>query len=511
MFAFVEVSNGDMMKELKGENFDSGDVIMSGGEANHKPEFNIPYIKLSGVKVHAFRPTFGSSLDKVLMPPAGQDVSTVNGDVSGLNFKFSEPDGYLTGSFNAQINPRLRLRSAADLRIGLFTGNEVSGGTINIPIFAGSGISWNIMCDSHDPFEGRFSQSDFVSMDTFEKKKSYDLGTIILEDKRDLFDTVTESWDPSSTKVISIGEITDSTTGKQIPEFEITIPGNAFSDDGGSSTVRATISPDTSVPILKDQIPLDLALNIDVVDSADSPLTTASSNVTITRHLVPEKLRMRELISTGRNEYLQRNNRGYDDMGSVVVDEENATITGTTTSFSKFTATRQSGSSTSDSDSISSTAVTENIALTPASGGGPNVQIYNRQGVRQKQFNAYAATKGGFGVVWADVDNDGALELVTYPTSKLASHVRVFRADGTLVGAICLRSGFKSGLTATVGDVNADGSDEIIIGHRGGGGSNVRIYTWNTTTSKFDLVTWFGPLCLELQRRRRCCGWGCQW
>ena len=41
MFAFVEVSNGDMMKELKGENFDSGDVIMSGGEAN--PQTEIQY------------------------------------------------------------------------------------------------------------------------------------------------------------------------------------------------------------------------------------------------------------------------------------------------------------------------------------------------------------------------------------------------------------------------------------------------------------------------------------
>jgi hypothetical protein len=486
------------MKELKGDTFDAGDVIMSGGEANPKTgEFSVPYINLAGVQVSAFRPTFGASLDKVLMPPASQDVSTVNGDVSGLTFKFNEPDGYLQGKLKRDDNSTPPFAFCGGFAgSGLFTGNEVGGGVINIPIYAGSGITWNISCNSHDPFEGKFSQSDFVKVDTFEKGKTYDLGTITLEEKRDLFDTVSESWDPSSTKVISVGEITDPTTGQPTPEFEITIPGNAFSDDGGNSTVRATITPDTSVPILSDQIPLDLALNIEIIDSADSPLTTASSNVTITRHLIPEEIEEAGIdLEQVEMSVYNDTTGGYDDMGSVVVDAENYTITGTTTSFSKFTATRQSGSATSDKETLSSSTVTENIALTPASGGGPNVQIYNREGVRQKQFNAYASTlKGGFGVVWADVDNDGALELVTYPTTKLTSHVRIFRADGTLIGQFfAYDEGFKSGLTATVGDVNADGRDEIIIGHRGGGGSNVRVYTWNATTSKFDLVTWFGP------------------
>jgi len=113
-------------------------------------------------------------------------------------------------------------------------------------------------------------------------------------------------------------------------------------------------------------------------------------------------------------------------------------------------------------------------------GGGPQIRIFNKDGVLiNPGFFAYAENfRGGVDIAVGDLDGDGLQEIITGAGYGGGPHVRVFSKDGNLVnpGFFAYDQDFRGGVNVAVADVNADGIDDIITGPGAGGQSEIRVY-----------------------------------
>jgi subtilisin family serine protease len=120
----------------------------------------------------------------------------------------------------------------------------------------------------------------------------------------------------------------------------------------------------------------------------------------------------------------------------------------------------------------------DEIILGAGPGGGPQVQIFSSAGKLLGQFFAYDKRfRGGVNVSSGDVNGDGRAEIVTSPGPGGGPHVRSFNGRGELVGQFfAFDQNFRGGANVAVGDLDADGVDEIVCGAGPGGGPQVRVF-----------------------------------
>jgi len=108
------------------------------------------------------------------------------------------------------------------------------------------------------------------------------------------------------------------------------------------------------------------------------------------------------------------------------------------------------------------------IITGPGSGAAPDVKIFNGDGTQLlKTIPAYKKSfHGGVRVAVGDVDNDGSAEIITAPGAGMQKPVvEIFKMDGTLVSSITAYSNaFHGGVFVAAGDVNGDGKADIITG-----------------------------------------------
>jgi hypothetical protein len=124
-------------------------------------------------------------------------------------------------------------------------------------------------------------------------------------------------------------------------------------------------------------------------------------------------------------------------------------------------------------------------------GGGPQVNVYNFQGVRSFAFYAYDRHfRGGVRVAVADVTGDGIPDVITAPGPGGGPDVRVFDGahlanagpNGDIVREFMAYSPlFSGGVFVAAADFNRDGFADIITGADAGGGPHVIV------RSGFDL------------------------
>ena len=127
------------------------------------------------------------------------------------------------------------------------------------------------------------------------------------------------------------------------------------------------------------------------------------------------------------------------------------------------------------------------IAYTVAAagpGGGPAIAIVNTQtGEVTKSFFAYNPSfSGGVTIALADFNNDGVLDLVTGAGPGGGPQVNIF--DGSNFSLIksffAFDSNFRGGVNVGAGDINQDGSMDIVVAAGAGGGPEVRVFNGAT-------------------------------
>lgn len=93
--------------------------------------------------------------------------------------------------------------------------------------------------------------------------------------------------------------------------------------------------------------------------------------------------------------------------------------------------------------------------------------------------------QAGVNVAAGDVDGDGSAEIIVAPQEGGGPQVRVFSYDGTVESQFfAYASTYRGGVTVAAGDVNGDGVDEIITGTEIGNAPQVRIFNKRGTLQK---------------------------
>ena len=98
-------------------------------------------------------------------------------------------------------------------------------------------------------------------------------------------------------------------------------------------------------------------------------------------------------------------------------------------------------------------------------GGGPQVRVFDRDFVPTGQFFAYDKKfRGGVSIASGDVDGDGDEEIITVPGPGGGPYVRIFDQTGVLkFQFVAGESSYRGGLRVAVGDVNGDSSADILV------------------------------------------------
>ncbi len=125
----------------------------------------------------------------------------------------------------------------------------------------------------------------------------------------------------------------------------------------------------------------------------------------------------------------------------------------------------------------------EELVVGAGPGGGPQVRIYDSQNQLLSQFFALPTTfRGGVDVATGDVDGDGLSEIIVGNGPGADPEVRVFKSDGTLVSMfLAYPSGLRTGISVASADLNFDGKADIVTAPSRGAGPLVRIFNADGT------------------------------
>lgn len=120
------------------------------------------------------------------------------------------------------------------------------------------------------------------------------------------------------------------------------------------------------------------------------------------------------------------------------------------------------------------------IIVASGPGSGPHVKVFDGlTGSVLKSFDAYTPTfTGGVFVAAGDVDGDGRADIITGAGAGGAPHVKVFSAadSSELASFFAFDSTFAGGVTVAAGDVNGDGTADIIVGAGAGSSAQVKVF-----------------------------------
>jgi hypothetical protein len=121
-------------------------------------------------------------------------------------------------------------------------------------------------------------------------------------------------------------------------------------------------------------------------------------------------------------------------------------------------------------------------------GGGPHVKVFDgATGAERASYFAYdSAFQGGVFVAAADLDGDGACEVITGAGAGGGPHVEVFGGQGGKRAELfAFDTAFKGGVRVAADDVDDDGTPDLVAG-QGPGGALWRAFDADTLTKIAD-------------------------
>jgi len=121
----------------------------------------------------------------------------------------------------------------------------------------------------------------------------------------------------------------------------------------------------------------------------------------------------------------------------------------------------------------------EDEALETVVANNTEVIIYDDDGKQQAAFCPYTEDYDlGINLSVGDIEGDGSVEIVTGTEYGAGPQLRIFNKDGVLIhpGFFAYDTAFRGGVHVALGDVNNDGNLEIIAGAGRSGGPHLRIF-----------------------------------
>ncbi len=109
------------------------------------------------------------------------------------------------------------------------------------------------------------------------------------------------------------------------------------------------------------------------------------------------------------------------------------------------------------------------IVIAAGQGGGSQVMVYTSAGRAMVNFFAYAKSfRGGIRVTTADIDSDGRDEIIAGPEVG-APHIQIFKVRANSIarlspGFYSFNKTYRGGVSVAGVDINGDGNKEIVVG-----------------------------------------------
>ncbi|MFO0937238.1 MAG: FG-GAP-like repeat-containing protein [Gemmataceae bacterium] len=128
-------------------------------------------------------------------------------------------------------------------------------------------------------------------------------------------------------------------------------------------------------------------------------------------------------------------------------------------------------------------------AVGTGSGVQGQVNVYSPLGVLLYSLTPYGTSyTNGVRVAMADVNGDGALDVIVGSGPGVSSQVKVYdgKSQQVLYTVLPFESSFLGGVFVSGGDINGDGKSEIVISPDEGGGPRVRIFSGADFTQLAD-------------------------
>jgi len=128
------------------------------------------------------------------------------------------------------------------------------------------------------------------------------------------------------------------------------------------------------------------------------------------------------------------------------------------------------------------------VVTGPGPGGGPNVGVWRLVGntpVQVASFDAYEAEfRGGVTVAAGDINNDGTADIVVGTGPGGGPRVRVFTGKQAFTGArdtilldfFAYNEAFRGGVLVAAGDYDGNAGDEILTGPGFGGSPHIKVF-----------------------------------
>ena len=127
---------------------------------------------------------------------------------------------------------------------------------------------------------------------------------------------------------------------------------------------------------------------------------------------------------------------------------------------------------------------TPDLITGPEAGGGPELKVFDGGNVGSTLIDVFAYSPsftGGVYVAAGDINHDGRADVVTGPGAQAGQgpQVKVFNANGlgTLMDFFAYSPSFTGGVTVAAGDVNGDGTPDIITAPASGMAPTVRVFS----------------------------------
>lgn len=122
----------------------------------------------------------------------------------------------------------------------------------------------------------------------------------------------------------------------------------------------------------------------------------------------------------------------------------------------------------------------DEIITAPRAGGGPQVRIFEKDGTPRgiDLWPFDLNFRGGIDIASGDVDDDGKDEIAVIQASEGQALVKIYRynAEKEVVGEWNAFGNFEGGGSIAMGDIDADGKAEVIVGAGEGGGPQIRVF-----------------------------------
>ena len=404
------------------------------------------------------------------MPPAAVNVTPTVGETVELSFQYSEADATLSGTATGAGGAALEMGfcHAWAEEGGGMTGTEMwFGGETSMeytmPIM--SGKTWYVGCDAKAD-----DNSFYRSAEEQVVIKAGD-NTVNLTLEKESFvipEPMTTMFSPNSPKTVTLPDGT-----------VVTFPAGVAETDGMLNFVA---TPSTNLYHSKDAKPLTFAWNFELKDATGQAVEQFNRLVYISIPYDPDILEEKGIDDPKElaAKYFDENSNAWLSPSEVSVDVENHTVTFSVNHFSEFALV------TGAAAQVSGLAAEGpyNLIATAAKDGGPQVGVYDKDGNLKATWFAYTETlRMGIKAVSADLDGNGEAEVVTYPTEGLASQVRVFDKNGTILSQFFAHAtSYTGGIDLTTMDLDGDGEVEIITSPTGEGQTaDVRVYDRNGT------------------------------